>query len=230
MYGTTGITIGVINGVSLDLESDFDNTKAFEKEVNFTYNPIGDVAKTVYFVVDGQEHGYQVVTVSNETQTYIIKGLSHGAHTLEVYFRARVGGEVTESKHLFYDLICVTPGNSTPIIASDFKDFEQEQYISFNIPYRAYIYGRSQVEVSLIVNGEVIRTYEVNTTDNHIWSHKFDQPGNYTMAIACGKTLKTFEVHVSESKINVVPVEEGLALALSAHGRSNNENPEERAT
>jgi hypothetical protein len=50
------------------------------------------------------------------------------------------------------------------------------------------------------------------------------------MAITCGNTSKTFEIHVSESKINVVPVEEGLALALSAHGRSNNENPEERAT
>jgi hypothetical protein len=168
MYGSTGITIGVINGVALELKSDFNNARAFEKEVNFTYTPIGNVAKTVYFYIDGEEHGYQVVTTSNEVQTYIIKDLTHGSHTLEVYFKALVGGEVTESKHLFYDIIYVTPGNTTPIIASDFKNFKQEQYISFNIPYLAYIYGRSQVEVSLSINGEIIRTYEVNTTDRHI--------------------------------------------------------------
>jgi hypothetical protein len=49
------------------------------------------------------------------------------------------------------------------------------------------------------------------------------------MAISCGDTSKTFEVQVSESTINVTPVTAGLALALSAHGRSNNENPEERS-
>ena len=230
MYGSTGITIGVVNGVSLDLESDFDNTSIFEKDINFTYNPIGDVAKTVYFYIDGEEHGYQVVTTSNEVQTYIIKGLTHGSHALEVYFKALVGGEVVESKHLFYDLIVSVPGNYTPIIASDFKALEQEQYISFNIPYRAYIYNRNQVEVSLKINDELIRTYEVNTTDIHIWSHKFDEPGNYKMEIVCGTISKIFNIHVVETTVNVTPVEEGLALALSAHGRSNNENPDERAT
>ena len=222
MYGTTGITISTINAVTLRLESKFDGEKPYQGEINYTYIPIGDVEKDIYFYIDGKLHGQQTVLATNETQTYTIKGLSHGAHSLEVYFDAWVDSGKVSSNHLYYELIYFEPGNTTPIIASTFRDLEQEQYISFNIPYRVYIYGRNSFPVTLSVNGEVIKSLTVNSATQY-WSYRNDTPGNYTLTIACGTAKKTFEVHIVESTIQVFPVESGLALALNAQGRTNSD-------
>ena len=45
------------------------------------------------------------------------------------------------------------------------------------------------------------------------------------MQIKCGETIKTFDVHIATSQIQVEPVSEGLLLALDAHERTNQENP-----
>lgn len=222
-YGTTGITVGTINAVTLELKSTFDATVSYTGVINYTYVPYGDVDKTVYFKIDGQPHGTQLVTSTGESQTYRISSLTHGAHSLEVYFTASVAGEIVTSNTLYYDLIYYIPGNETPIIASDFNELEQEQYINFNIPYRVFIYNKNLFDVSLIVNGTPIQNLTVNSAVQY-WEYKNDVPGNYELTIACGSTSRTFNVHINKSTLNIQPVTMDSALALSAQGRNNSED------
>ena len=241
MYGTTGITVGTITGVSLELKSTFNQDVACYGKVDFTYTPVGNVTKRVYFIIDGDKDNAKSVIVksSNELQTYTIHGLSHGAHTLEVYFEADVGGQIISSNTLFYDITFVEKGNKTPIIASEFHKFTQEQYISFNIPYRVFIDGRSAAIVTFKVNGEIVNTSEVTTNGTHIWAYRYD---DYTIAVVkmetgaieyqvvkdpirleiiCEGITKAFDVAVIQSQITVTPASDNLELALSANGKSN---------
>ena len=233
MYGTTGITVGTINGVALKLSSNFDSSLAFYNKIDYTYTPVGNVDKKVFFEVDGKPYGDQIIKSSNESITYIISGLSHGAHTLRVYFEAVISGQIIRSNDLFYDLTYVQAGNTTPIIASDFNTFKQEQYVSFKIPYRVFIDGKSIAQVTLKANGEIIRTSEVTTNGVHVWTYRADEP--YTeenplvLEILCGSVVKHFEITVKESAITIIPTLENLELALSAQGRSNDEFADQRS-
>lgn len=232
MYGTTGTTVGIINGVALKLSSNFDSSLAFYNKIDYTYTPVGNVDKKVFFEVDGKPYGDQIVKSSNELITYTISGLSHGAHTLRVYFEAVISGQTIQSNELFYDLTYVQAGNTTPIIASDFNTFKQEQYISFKIPYRVFIDGKNMAQVTLKANGEVIRTSEVTTNGVHVWTYRADEP--YTkenplvLEILCSSIVKRFEITVKESAITITPTLENLELALSAQGRSNDEFADQR--
>ena len=244
MYGTTGTTVGIINGVALKLSSNFDSSLAFYNKIDYTYTPVGNVDKKVFFEVDGKPYGDQTVKSSNELITYTISGLSHGAHTLRVYFEAVISGQTIQSNELFYDLTYVQAGNTTPIIASDFNTFKQEQYISFKIPYRVFIDGKNMAQVTLKANGEIIRTSEVTTNGVHVWTHRVDDYTYYidektsqevtvsepvVLEIICGEVSKRFEIAIRKSAITITPVLENLELALSAQGRSNDEFADQRS-
>ena len=222
-YGTTGTLVRTTNAVTLELKSSFNETLNFKNFINYTYIPYGDVEKTVYFIVDGKEKGTQVVNSTGEQQTYRIEGLTHGSHTLKVYFTATINGELVTSNELFYDLVYYVEGNTTPIIVSTFTDLEQEQYIAFNIPYRVYIDGRNEFEVSFLVNDEEVNKTTVGTSEQY-WNYVNNTPGNYKLTIKCGATTKDFNIYIKPTTINVTPVAQDLALALSTQGRNNNED------
>ena len=228
LYGTTGVTVSTVNAVTLELQSDFNADLAFTGTINYTYTPYGDVTKNVYFVVDGATIGTQVVKSTGESQTFQISKLSHGSHKLEVYFTSYVGGDLVKSNVLIYDLIYYVPGNTKPIIASTFSALEQEQYISFNIPYRVFIYNRNTFDVQLYVNGELLQGLTVGTAVQ-TWNYKNDTPGNYTLEIVCGTTKKTFKVHINKSSVELTPITMDLALGLTTQGRSNAEPVEQRS-
>jgi hypothetical protein len=118
-------------------------------------------------MVDGKKYGTQIVKSTGESQTFSIRNLTHGSHKVEVYFTANINGETVKSNTLVYDLVYYIPGNSTPIIVSTFNNLEQEQYISFNIPYRVYIDGKNEYEVSFLVNGDEINKTTINTSEQY---------------------------------------------------------------
>lgn len=228
-YGTTGVTVGTINAITLELKSVFDGNLSYSGVINFTYIPYGDVEKTVYFEIDGEQHGTQTVASTGESQTYRISGLTHGAHALDVYFTATVSGEIVTSNVLHFDLIYYVPGNETPIIASAFNELEQEQYISFNIPYRVFIYNKNLFDITLSVNGVQTQALTVNS-DVQYWEYRNDTPGNYLLTISCGDIYKDFNIHINKSSLDVQPVSMDSVLALAAQGRTNSEDADKRAT
>lgn len=222
-YGTIGTLVRTITAVDLKLTSSFDSTSNYPGDINYTYIPYGNVLKTVHFIIDGEEASEtQSVRTTGESQTYKITGLTHGSHTLEVYFTANINGETISSNSLFYDLVCYEKGNTTPIIVSTFRDFEQEQYLAFNIPYRVFIDGLYKAEVAFLVDDVEISNTTVDSSEQY-WNYLNNTPGNYKLSIKCGDVYKNFIVHIKASEINVTPVTQDLVLALDAKGRNNNE-------
>ena len=56
-YSTTKNLISNVTAVSLRLTSTFEDDVSYTGLITYTYVPIGDTEKTVYFIVDGIEIG-----------------------------------------------------------------------------------------------------------------------------------------------------------------------------
>lgn len=228
-YSSSTNLIGNITGVSLKLTSSFEDDVSYTGDITYTYTPIGDVKKTVHFIVDGEDVGTDTIKTTGEQCTHMLKAMSHGAHTLQVYFTATLDGEEVSSNTLKYDLITYESGNTTPIIASTFDaESEQEQYVSFNIPYRVYTPGKNTSTVYLYINGEQQGNPLSCDITWHNWEYRPTTIGEFIFKIQTGKVSRSFNVHVTESSIDVQPVSSNLALELNSVGRSNSESAEER--
>ena len=227
MYGSTEEIVATIQVVALSLQSNFDYTRAYTGTVNYTFTPIGNVDKMMHFLIDGKEIGTKRVRSSGEPQTFQIRNLGHKVYEFTAYFEATIDNEIVRSNELVYDLIHYTPGNKTPLIASQFKNLQQEQYITFSIPYIVYVYGKAgTTNVNLLVDDEIVNSLSVDQTE-HYWEYRSDDVGTKKLAISCtesGVTAeKVFNVAIKPSTINVAPVTENLALALSSYGKSNDD-------
>ena len=228
-YSTSANLIGNITGVSLKLTSSFEDDVSYTGDITYTYTPVGDISKTVYFIVDGIQVGKDIIKTTGEQCTHMLKAMSHGAHTLQVYFTAVLDGEEVSSNILKYDLITYESGNYTPIIASTFDaESEQEQYVSFNIPYRVYTPGKNTSTVYLYINGEQQGDPLNCDITWHTWEYRPTITGQFILKIQTGSVSRSFNVHVTESSIDVQPVTANLSLELNSIGRSNSESETER--
>lgn len=224
-YGNVQSLIFTIEVVSLILKSTFDGSPAYSGNISYYYVPVGAAQKTVHFLLDGEEIGTEVVTVSNQQQDFIIPAQPHGSHTFEVYFTARIGDADVESNSLYYDLICTEYGNATPIIASTFRAESVEQFDTFVVPYRVYDPMRLTTSVILSEDGKPVHNLTVDRTEQQ-WSHRLDTVGQSELTITAGDVVKRISVSVTASTVAVSPVTNNLVLDLSSYGRSNLEpNP-----
>lgn len=213
------------NIVSLKLSSNFDATVPYDGDISYTYTPVGDVIKTVHVILDGKEIGTAEVTTSGRQQTYMIPKQSHGSHTLEVYFTAEFNDEEVQSNHLYYDLMFVTSGETTPIISCSYSNTEMVQFETIIIPYVVYSPVSLTSNIILSANGKTVNELAVDRTQQ-TWAYRADEYGELTLTISCGETVKTINLNVAKSQIDVEATTDNLELYLSSYGRSNNEiNP-----
>ena len=211
--------------VALHLSSAFDDTIPYNSDISYTYTPVINAAKTVHFIVDGTEIGTQEVTTSGRQETYIIPKQAHGSHTLDVYFTVNINGVDVPSNHLYYDLICVVDGGTTPIISCAYKNDRISQFQTLVIPYVVYSPTSLTSSITLSANGNVVNQLTVDRTEQH-WSFRADTDGELILTISCGVITKTLRLNVTKSEVNAEATTNDLELYLSSYGRSNNEaNP-----
>ncbi|GEM_PF-1262250 len=225
-YGTTRKLTYTIDAVSISISSTFDDSQVFQGAISYKYIPIGALEKTIHFILDGEEIGTTVTSVTNRQQTYTISAQSHGNHSLEVYITAEISGSVIESNRLYYELICLKEGNMTPVIASAFREEKVLQFDTLLIPYLVYNPASSIAGVTLSVNGEVVSTLEVDRTIQQ-WSYRVTQTGSLVLSIQCGNTSKEFRLEIEESEISSGAETQDLELYLTSMGRSNSETNRE---
>lgn len=184
-YGATRKLTFKISAVSISITSTFDDSKAYTGVVSFPYTPVGALDKVIHFKIDGKEIGTVETAISNRQQTYSIPSQAHGAHLLEAYVTATVDETDIESEHLFYDIICISSGSNTPVIASSFRKTEIEQYDTLLIPFIVYSPASSGSEITLSANGQVVSTQTVDRT-RQTWSYRANDAGALTLTITCG--------------------------------------------
>lgn len=222
LYGNTRDISFTITSVKVSIDSYFDASVAYSGDITFLYTPTGAVEKTVHFLIDGKEVETKTVTASGREQTFTIPTQSHGSHTFKVYFTAEIDGQPVESNALYYDLICIEEGNSTPIIASNFDISAVKQFATVSIPYIVYDPALFSSNIELKENGNAIKTLTVDRTVQK-WSYKAEIVGSVTLSIECGEVKKDFVLEVAENEVNVSAETSNLELYLTSKGRSNNE-------
>lgn len=221
-YGNSRTINFTINAVAISLTSTFDNSGTFGSAIPFTYVPVGAVTKTVHFEVDGTEIGTASVATTGRQMTYNIPQQTHGAHYLRVWFEAEIDGQTVTSNELYYDLICTVEGDTTPIIASAFRQTSAQQFETLVIPYRVYDPAGLTAAVSLMVDGEEVSAITVDRTEQ-TWTYIPLNTGDMNLTIKCGDVQITFTLPVSESSIDVEAEQNDLSLYLTSYGRSNGE-------
>lgn len=216
-----------VNVMNMSISSTFDaSLPVTDGTFSFRYTPVGSLQKTVYFLIDGMLEASYDTNVSNRQLTQSLPNKGHGSHILEVYMKTTVDEVSIESNHLFYDLICVSQGNSTPIIASAFNQITADQYSTIVIPYCVYDPTSAETDITLEVNGTTVSTLRVDSTPKW-WSYKLNTVGIIKMSIVCKGVKKIFELEITQSSIDVEAEKNDLELYLSSMGRSNNETNRE---
>lgn len=225
VYDNTRSLTYTITVVALSITSNFDTSATFTagESISYTYIPNGAVEKTVYFIVDGAQAGTDTVTASGRQQTHILTGLTHGAHSLRVYFTASINDETVRSNELYYEFIVVNESSSVPIIASPFTTSASTQYTTLAIPYTVYTPNSLTSDVKLYANNELVSTLTIDRTEQ-TWSYRADTTGALTLAIKTGYVTRTFSLTIAAAEIDVEAETDALALHLTSYGRSNNEN------
>ena len=216
-----------VSAVELSVASNFDTSIVYRAgaTIGYTYTPTGAVAKTVHFVIDGTDTGTETVTESGRQQTHSLAGMTHGAHTILVYFTATVDGQTVRSNELYHSIVVVDPSSTTPIVSTPFRQSAATQYETVNIPYTAYNPASLTADITLWANGSVVSSLTVDRTE-HEWPYRFDANGTVTLTIATSGASKSMTVEVASSDIDVGGETTNLALHLTSRGRSNSEaNP-----
>ena len=206
-------------------------SSVYSSAVPFTYVPVGAVTKNVVFILDNTIIGTQEVTTSGRQQTFTIPVQSHGAHYFECYFTAIINGTTVSSNHLFFDLIFVESGVSTPIISSPFNAVGATQYYTLSIPYRVYTPGSATSEVhftaTIVDENEETTVVDLGTrtvgTTQQTFTYTPTKVGTLTLTMTSGAATKSFILSVARLNIDVEAETDALELYLSAEGRSNSE-------
>ena len=159
VYGNTSSIIYSVQVINLQLASSFDSNVIFNAsdDIIFTYTPTGAAEKTVHFVVDGTDVAQATVTTSGRQQTQVLSGLTHGSHSLLVYFTALIDSTTVTSNELYYDLIVASSSSVNPIISSTYRETSVTQYQTILIPYRVYTPNNLTSEVTLLPTKRSIR-------------------------------------------------------------------------
>lgn len=225
IYGNSRTINFSVSVVDVSVSSTFNASIPYNGAIAYTYTPIGNITKTMHFLLDGTEIGTEDISASGRQQSYIIPAQNHGAHSLLVYFTAVVDGVEIRSNELYYELICTVAGEDAPIIVSSYRGDKVEQYASIVIPYIVYNPTSMTARVALSADGTEVAVLTVDRTQQ-IWTYRADRVGALSLEIICGTTSKTISVTVENSNMDIGAETQDLSLYLSSYGRSNNEaNP-----
>ena len=224
VYGNERSIIFSIEVYSLTMSSNFSTSQVFQanRSVQYTYTPVGSLAKTVHFVLDGTEVGTSVVTASGRQQSYSLPGMSHGAHTLVTYFTATVDGNTVSSNRLTHSLLVVDSRSDVPIISTSFDRESMTQYETVSIPYKVYTPNALTSNVTLYANGRVVTRLSVDRSEQ-TWVYRADSPGTLELMIETGSVSRTLRINVAVSDMDIEAETDRLSLHLTSYGRSNSE-------
>lgn len=228
---TVSIKLDSYFGKTLD-GSDPESCKPHKGDITYSYITEGRVKKTVYFLVDGKLNGTQEISSSGETETYVIKEyddegnhiLSHGRHSLEVYFDCVIDGQTVPSDHLIYDLICYDDKETDSIVASAYKIDAVKQYSTIVIPWVAFTPGKTETTVTIAYKAgnytkSTTRTVD-RTQQTYSYRAEIAEDTEITFSVD-GEVKKRIEFEVDDYDFKFPATTSNLELHLTASGRSN---------
>jgi hypothetical protein len=215
-----------VNAISLKITSTFDDSQIYSGDISVRYIPYGAVEKTIHFVVDDNDIT-ATVSETGKQQTQVIPAMSHGTHLLKIYATATVNGTDIKSNELLFDILCITDGATTPMIASAYGVTSVTQGELVNIPFMVYDPSNMETEITLTIKqGSEVHSTATRTVGRtrQIWSTRDYPIGQVTFTITYGSVNKSHIITVIENDIDVSVKETDLEFQLKAAGKSNSDN------
>lgn len=222
-FGTAAAKTWTITVVDLKLESSFDDSLFYSGDVTFRYTPYGDISKQIRFKLDGETVGTVTTPVTGRQMTQTIPARPHGSHLLEVTITAEIEGQTVQSKSLFRDILWISPSESAPAIGCAIPTVSAKQYNTVTIPYVIYDPENNPAEVTLWEDGILLSSLTVGRV-RQIWSYRASSPGEKTLSIQCGDTIKTIHASIEELGIDISPVTANLAFDFNPSGKNNHDS------
>ena len=190
-----------------------DVQKNTESDLAFYISPVGTGEKTIYVYVDDQLFSTDAVTTSGRRMTKTITGLTHGDHKIEAYGTLTAGGVTIESEHLISTVAQIVSGNNTPVIAVKWPQGELPQYTAFAIKYMVVDPINNPAEVSLLIDGVVQSTVEVDQSEK-TWTYRPMSAGTFTFGVMCRTTLETKNLIISSIGSDISEITSGLEVKV----------------
>lgn len=222
--GNTRTLPYTVTSISIYHTDTFDATAQYTGDVTYRFYAYGDVSKTFHLSIDGTEleSAKTEITTSGRQSSVTIPKQTHGSHLIKTWLTTDVGGMEVPGNVITHDVVWMTDGNETPIIASNFAQETAVQGDAIDIPWLAIDPTKLTADVTLWVNEDEVSSLTVDRIQQ-TWTITDYPTGEVTFTIKCGITQKSFVVQVSESTVGAEVTTTGALLMLSAAGRSSSE-------
>ena len=213
-YGNSATRTFTVTMETFSLAWSLNDTNVSEgSSMSFYITPTGNGNKTIYTLVDGVVHSSDVVATSGRRLTKTITGLTHGAHTIEVYGTVVISGVTLESNHLKGAVAAVLAGETAPVIAAKWPDGPLTQFTSVNIPYVVIDPTANPATIRLMEDADVINEIDVDQSP-HVWAYRPLTAGYKLAKIVRGATTESHQYAVQGLDINVDEVTDGLLCKI----------------
>ena len=208
-----------VNIVDLHLETTAPDVLLinYENTYDFPYTAFGALNKTLYVVIDDDtEHQLTAnlpSTTSGRTTSITIPAQSHGAHKIEMYLKATVGGVLQQTPSIIREYIWYNPSSSTTILASPMngETITAQQYSTIEIPYQVYQKDATTITLEYYVDDSVtpFDTITLEDANTGILSYLASTQGSHSITIkVAGVNNVSIDVdlEITELNIDVSPI------------------------
>jgi len=220
-YGNTATRTFTITKESFSLSWNLSDTNVNNgSALGFYVTPVGSGEKSIYTMLDGTIVATDPVSTSGRRLTKNLTGLTHGAHTIEVYGTVVIDGVTLESNHLKATVAVVLAGESTPVIAVKWPDGPLTQYTSVNIPYVVVDPTANPATIKLMEDDVELNELDVDQTQQP-WAYRPLTPGMKMVKIVRGSTVASKQYAVQGLDINVDEITDGLECKVDPSTISN---------
>lgn len=196
-----------INAVNMRFTWNYDPTQINTGAFTDSWTVYGDVEKESHTLLDGVELATTSTSKTGATQSVQIPMQTHGAHSVEHWLTATIGGTPQSTAHQYSEMIFVELGNTTPIIAVPMKTFTMNQYDTVRIPVIVYDPQNIQTDATLLLDDTPIGQWENIGRDVQYWSYTPTVSGAHSLTVRCGNTNRTIFVTVTAVDLDIEEIQ-----------------------
>lgn len=209
---TRSVNISVTN---MKLEWDYDErtvnhwTQA-QQSLDLSWNITGNLEKTTHIIINDDYENEIIITEVgtefNKTIDFVEYNLYHGAHKIEMYATATLGGYSVSTEHIIKNIIIAKWDSNSAIISFGLFEKDLTQYNTIQIPIIIYDPKNTagDAQVRLIENGEIKDTWKnIVNQDINYWSYTPTISGTVVLSVQCNGISESQTINITKLDIDI---------------------------
>ena len=226
--------------LGINLDDRYLPGNAWETELKygnatFSYTPIGDLEKTIYFKIDNEPPKTIVTSLNGISSTYPIPKQAHGVHTFQVWCEANVGGTVIPTEPYKYVLMFVdgeepiirikAPTTYSYVDGNWIEEIKLEQYSSADIYFNVYDPLNAIIKYVEIYDedGVILSSRENITSAQQKYEFKPSVAKDKTITIKYKEYSASVSIKVTKFPYQISAITDGLIVDFVPTGRANSD-------